>query len=104
MTEPLPNHHYLKWPKGSAFPFDGLNVPYNHQNEWANSILDTLQVGGVLHADEKRAEQIAMEIIEQFLSAVAPNNLLPPERMWPYWWGQGPRRLEREKQDFTQHP
>ena len=35
---------YLKWPKGSAFPFDGLNVPYNHQNEWAYSVLDSLSI------------------------------------------------------------
>lgn len=88
MTEPTPGHRYLKWPKGSAFYFDGLNVPYNHQNEWAYSVLHTLEDDIVKHADEARAAQIAIEVIDQFLGAVAPNDTLPPDGIWPYWWGR----------------
>lgn len=30
-----PGNAHLRWPYGSAFYFDGLAVPYKHQNEWA---------------------------------------------------------------------
>src|SRR5690606_7033645 len=26
---------FLRWPRGGKFPYDGVNVPFNHQNEWA---------------------------------------------------------------------
>ena len=30
-----PGVAFLTWRRGDKFPFDGANVPYNHQNEWA---------------------------------------------------------------------
>ena len=30
--------------KGSAFPFDGLPVPFNHQNEWAWALFETARI------------------------------------------------------------
>ncbi len=79
--------HFLAWPKGSTFPFDGLNVPFNHQNEWAYAVLDTYEKGewSVL-ADE--AASISVEIINHFLEAVAPDARFPHDGEWPYWWGQ----------------
>ena len=40
-----PGQAYLMWPRGSQFPYDGLNVPFNHQNEWALGVLRTQSDG-----------------------------------------------------------
>jgi hypothetical protein len=81
--EPSPGRHFLIWPKGSAFYFDGLNVPYNHQNEWAHSVIDTAASG----APTGNAIRQSNDIIEQFITAVAPAGTLPSNGVWPYWWG-----------------
>ncbi|MGB3272416.1 MAG: hypothetical protein WBA66_05925 [Xanthobacteraceae bacterium] len=73
-----PRVGYLSWPKGSAFYFDGLNVPYNHQNEWAYAMLKT--------APEARSQ--ALGIIEHFLRRIAPDGGFPLCGRWAYWWGQ----------------
>lgn len=85
--EPRPGLRYLRWPKGSAFYFDGLNVPYNHQNEWAYAVFDSLQGREPEAATERRAREIAAEIIQQFIESVAPGGAMPASGMWPYWWG-----------------
>lgn len=82
------NRSYLAWPKGSAFYFDGLNVPYNHQNEWAYSIFET--ISGTLRNSpilQERAK-IAGQIINRFIEDVAPDGEMPKSGEWPYWWGK----------------
>ncbi len=73
--------YYLKWPKGNKFYFDGLPVPYNHQNEWASFLLQTTD-------DEKK---IGRSIITLFLNHITDNfnnESLPKNAIWPYWWGK----------------
>jgi len=75
-----PGARYLKWPKGSVFSFDGLNVPYNHQNEWAYS---ASRIGYGL-ADDR----VSHDIVSHFLRRIAPKGYLPLLGTWDYWWGQ----------------
>lgn len=72
------NSYYLKWPQGSPFIFDGLPVPYNHQNEWATFILST--------NNDICYVNIAESIIRLFLGNVADEKgNLPYDTRWPYW-------------------
>lgn len=71
---------YLKWPRGSAFPFDGLNVPYNHQNEWAYALARA--------GRSEQASRTARSIVAGFLRQIAPGGRLPRSGTWDYWWGQ----------------
>jgi len=84
--------YYLKWRKGNKFYFDGLNVPYNHQNEWATFILKTTK--------EKHYIKIANSIVHIFLTNITnAAGELPQDTTWPhwanendfvwfYWWGK----------------
>lgn len=69
---------YLRWPKGSAFYFDGLNVPFNHQNEWAYAVART----------NLPSMDRALDIIRHFLRRIAPDGYFPMSGEWNYWWGQ----------------
>jgi hypothetical protein len=42
-----PDVAHLRWPKCSAFYFDGMAVPFNHQNEWAYSLFNAAEFRGV---------------------------------------------------------
>lgn len=78
--------YHLRWPKGSAFYFDGVAVPYNHQNEWSYAILNALEPG-----DEKRypkAVQAAKDIIAHFHDRMLKDGQFPRSGEWDYWWGQ----------------
>jgi hypothetical protein len=86
--EPEPGRRYLHWPKGSAFYFDGLNVPYNHQNEWAYAVFDTLKYTPPTNEIDRDALAAATDIVTQFLSAIASQGEMPVSGMWPYWWGR----------------
>jgi predicted membrane-bound spermidine synthase len=72
----------LRWPKGSKFYFDGVAVPFNHQNEWAYSVLRT---SGVQNCPE--AQQAAVDIIELFQRRIAPEGAFSNAGVWDYWWG-----------------
>ncbi len=87
-VEPEPGRKYLHWPNGSAFYFDGLNVPYNHQNEWAYAVFDTLKDAPAADMAEQDALAASTDIIIQFLGAIAPQGEMPASGMWPYWWGK----------------
>jgi hypothetical protein len=87
-VEPEPGRKYLHWPKGSAFYFDGLNVPYNHQNEWAYAVFDTLKDSPAADTAEQDALAASTDIIIQFIGAIAPQGEMPASGMWPYWWGK----------------
>ncbi len=89
--EPRGGRTYLMWPKGSAFYFDGLNVPYNHQNEWAYSVLDTLKGARSLSDEDRLARQRATDIIDHFLEGVTRRGVMPESGIWPYWWGRASR-------------
>ncbi|MCG6121922.1 MAG: hypothetical protein MEP57_04345 [Microvirga sp.] len=73
---------HLRWPKGSQFSFDGLAVPFNHQNEWAYAVLRT---GSVEACPQARAA--AVEILDHFATRIAPMGALPGNGVWDYWWG-----------------
>ena len=72
--------YFLSWPKGSAFYFDGLNVPFNHQNEWSYA---------VLRAAKKSVEQerTAKNILAYFRERTLVQGAFPPDGVWDYWWG-----------------
>lgn len=74
-----PGTSHLAWPFGSAFYFDGLNVPYNHQNEWAYALIRSAP------NDDHKA---ALDIITHFLRRIAPDGILPLKGGWDYWWGR----------------
>ena len=76
-----PGQAYLMWPRGSEFPDHGLNVPFNHQNEWALGVLRTQSDGD--------ASQQADAVLSLFYDQVlAPNGgRFPDDGVWPYWWG-----------------
>jgi len=73
-----PGDAHLVWPKGSAFYFDGLNVPFNHQNEWAYAV-HRLGLSSKIAADD---------ITSHFLRRIAPDGILPQTGVWDYWWGR----------------
>lgn len=75
---------HLMWPKGSAFMFDGLNVPFNHQNEWALSIVRSNQ-NLISDATWDAAEDILGFFYDQIL--VPEREVFPDGGVWPYWWG-----------------
>jgi hypothetical protein len=86
--------HYLMWPKGIPFPYDGVGIPYNHQNCWA---------AGVLYkADQYLVPQerlnAATDIADLFLKLEGFRGN-PPKHdrsfaesndyfLWYYWWGK----------------
>jgi len=76
---------HLKWPKGSDFYFDGLNVPYNHQNEWA---LGVLKLQDRFEPDPTFVTA-AKDILSYFYSKIIhpEDGVLPEDGRWPYWWG-----------------
>lgn len=78
-----PGQAHLRWPKGSKFSFDGLPVPFNHQNEWAYAVAET--AAGEQDAIPLRAAQ---DIVEHFVRRVAPQGRLPADGVWDYWWGR----------------
>lgn len=78
---------YLAWPKGSAFYFDGLNVPYNHQNEWAQAIFDNSDAVSPITNGQDHQDH-ASQFINRFIQDVAVDGEMPNSGEWPYWWGQ----------------
>lgn len=81
-----PGRRYLAWPRGSAFPFDGVAVPYNHQNEWAWSVFETARRSGEWKVHP--AVEVAKEVIRHFVEHVLPGGRFPADGRWPYWWGR----------------
>ena len=75
---------HLRWPYGSAFYFDGLNVPYNHQNEWAYAVVVTRRTD---NPEDDPVLADALDILSYFREQIAPEYTLPADGIWPYWWG-----------------
>ncbi len=77
-----PGRHHLRWPRGSKFYFDGLPVPYNHQNEWAYAVLATADA-----ATPPEVLKAATDVLQHFVDRIAPGASLPADGAWDYWWG-----------------
>lgn len=78
-----PGTHHLRWPKGSKFAFDGMPVPFNHQNEWAYAVLATAD------AQTPAAALLAAgDVLQHFVDRIAPAGALPASGRWDYWWGR----------------
>lgn len=97
-----PGQAHLRWPKGSKFYFDGVAVPYNHQNEWAYAV-------AVVADPNKDAAsyRAAREIAQLFIGHVAPDGNLPEDGVWNYWWGQafdGWSRLDDVSKNKPEYP
>lgn len=80
---------HLYWPKGSAFSFDGTQVPFNHQNDWAAA------VAAVERRDELGVDAIltAKDIVEIFLDTTGVRSrradyASTPSFQWDYNWGR----------------
>jgi len=74
---------HLRWPRGSAFQFDGMPVPFNHQNEWAHAVLATAD--SQTPAETRSAAQ---DVVAHFMDRIAPEGSLPTSGTWDYWWGR----------------
>ncbi|MBL8288038.1 MAG: hypothetical protein JNL85_08650 [Rubrivivax sp.] len=77
-----PGRHHLRWPKGSKFAFDGMAVPYNHQDEWAHAVLATADA-----STPAAAIDAATDVLRHFVERIAPQGRLPASGTWDYWWG-----------------
>lgn len=79
--------YHLRWPRGCAFPFDGLAVPYNHENEWAWSLFETAPR---IKAWDTGPLLAARDIIKTFNEhiLVPLGGAFPLDAHWRYWWGQ----------------
>lgn len=73
---------FLAWPKGSKFSYDGVNVPYNHQNEWAQGVLRS---GRATPAEKATADDILSFFADRVLRP--SGGRFPESGTWPYWWG-----------------
>lgn len=79
-----PGTAHLRWPKGSAFYFDGMSVPFNHQNEWASSIFEMQKAGVPIDATSLAA---AHSVIDYFLQRLGKDGGFPSVDEWYYWYG-----------------
>ena len=78
-----PGVAFLTWRRGDKFPFDGANVPYNHQNEWALGV--HLWPGQV----SRSASEAAADVLNYFKDTMLTDGAFPPIDEWHYWWGWG---------------
>lgn len=76
---------HLRWPKCSAFYFDGMAVPFNHQNEWAYALFNAADVRGLPKDSSGLADQ--RDIIRFFMNKLAPEGGFPRVFRWYYWYG-----------------
>jgi len=86
--------HYLMWPKGTPFPFDGVGIPYNHQNCWAAGVLYKADLYSVPRATLNAARDIADLFLklEGFRGNPSKHDRRFAESddyfLWYYWWGK----------------
>lgn len=80
-----PGTAHLRWPKCSAFYFDGLPVPFNHQNEWAYSLFNSARVKGERSDTPGLNDQ--RDIIMFFLERLGVDGGFPSVDKWNYWYG-----------------
>jgi len=75
---------YLFFKKGSAFIYDGIELPYNQGNDWAGAVLHSENPAEVATLDYALTAKdvVATEILKEF-------STLPADYEWYYWWGHG---------------
>jgi hypothetical protein len=75
----LTNAPYLRWKYGVSINFDGVNLPFNMQNEWVDAMLSSER------ADRRQA---AEQMIRYFLDreGILTRNE-NSQWSWRYWWG-----------------
>lgn len=87
---------FLEWAKGVPFRFDGVGIPYNHQNCWAAGVLAPMKGHRLGARARDAAIQIAAQVFEyEGFTTAGARHLVPrwnsasPERYysWLYWWG-----------------
>ena len=76
---------HLRWPKCSAFYFDGMAVPFNHQNEWAYSLFNAARVRD--QAPDVPSLNDQRNIIEFFMERLGDRKGFPSTDKWYYWYG-----------------
>ena len=100
--------HYLMWPKGVPFPFDGVGIPYNHQNCWAAGVLYKAD----LYPVPEKTLNAARDIADLFLKLEGFRRN-PPKHdrrfaesddyfLWYYWWGKAKTGWDRSE-DISVH-
>ena len=80
-----PGTAHLRWPKCSAFYFDGMPVPFNHQNEWAYSLFNAASVRGESKDSPELNDQ--RDIIKFFMERLGDHGGFPSIDKWFYWYG-----------------
>ncbi|MGH1397208.1 MAG: hypothetical protein ACRAVC_24700, partial [Trichormus sp.] len=76
---------YLQWVKGGVMPYDGANLPFNHQNDWASGVLFQIESNERTTPYAKAAHDIAQILLD--IEGLQDNP--PSNYTWHYWWGQG---------------
>lgn len=80
-----PGTAHLRWPKCSAFYFDGMPVPFNHQNEWAYSLFNAASIRGENTDSPELNDQ--RDIIKFFMERLGDRGGFPSTDKWFYWYG-----------------
>ena len=92
-----PGRRYLAWPRAkSVFPYDGLNLPFNHQNDWAGGVAAICSGGPQL--------EVARDIVQTFLDLEGFHEQPPPDFTWSYSWGRFRRGWEAKDEVSTHRP
>lgn len=89
---------HLRWPRCSPFYFDGMPVPYNHQNEWAYSLFNAARIRGLPHDSPHLDDQ--RQIIGFFMERLGKDGGFPDINGWYYWYGHAFDGWS-EKDDFS---
>lgn len=79
-----PGRMYLRWPKGCVFPFDGVGIPFNHQDDWAGGVTFAMKP----EERDSRHARAARDIVTMLLETERLRDDPPADYQWHYWWGQ----------------
>lgn len=74
-----PGFAFLRPPFGAPVRFDGVPIPYNLQNAWAEGVLGTPDLPEDVKMNAHR--------VISFFSESELRNKAPGEHAWPYWYG-----------------
>lgn len=100
-----PGSAHLRWPKCSSFYFDGMPVPFNHQNEWAYSLFNAARLRGEKTDSSSLNDQ--RDIIESFMRRLSDHGGFPATEDWYYWYGHaydGWTKAEGRSCNTPSHP
>lgn len=81
--ELLGSVRYLRWPRGYALQYDGINIPYNHQNDWMAGILQFSS-----HFPKELIDtRIFVDMIHTLLKKELIDKRGLRDPVWNYTWG-----------------